>query len=236
MRKSALTMMAMFLVLCAAQAETVDFETPTYSTGNINAQDSWTVSAGTANIESNTPSILGSGNQELGVNASGTAYRNFGGSSFAENTTFIFKAGRTATMQGNVRLGLGSNTADAIVNVYFTFSSGIYAYDGASQVQVWSQFDFNDVYEITCDVDFDARTYDIVIENLTDSTSASLADLDFYSVKSLSQFEASGGTVRIDASFNTLFADDISIGPTPFVWPSFYETFENNPTNAGAIG
>ncbi|MEN8254624.1 MAG: hypothetical protein ABFR33_04055 [Verrucomicrobiota bacterium] len=190
----------------------IDFESPPYtaSSSSVNGQNGWAVYSGEASVYSNAPSVLGSGNQELGALAGCYVYKHFSGADFTSDPTCTFKVGRTADMTADVRLGAGTGTANAIAHLYLHFTSGINAYDGGSLTNVFSEFDTNDVYEITVDVDFGTSTYDVTASNLTDGTSGSFAGLGFENAKTSSDF-TNNISLRINPFYETLWVDDVNV-------------------------
>ncbi len=215
-----------------------DFEEPVFYTEattsftDVGGQDDWVVFSGQAYVYSNSPSILGSGDQELGVPSGASVYRNSVGSMLDTNTTCIFKVGRTAAMTGQMRLGAGGSDTNAIVHIDFDSANGIGVYDGGtgSYVNVWSEFDSNKVYRVKTEIDFATQTYDITIDNLTDSTSASLATIGFEHAKTLADFAVAQATLRFEAQTSTLWVDDVFLyGPIPLAdsdgdgLPNFWE-------------
>lgn len=164
--KTAALSLAAALPLCVSAQQTLPyasgFEAPTYSAGNLNGQDNWVVSDGTANVQN---TVAQAGAQAVKLDANSTIDKAF--DSGAYGAVWVEGFFRGEGSDGNPSFP-SSPPASAIV--FFDASNGIRCYDG--KITMGDPFQNTgdavsaaDFKKVTIKLDFGTKEWDCYVDN-----------------------------------------------------------------------
>lgn len=108
---------AIFASVSIASAQQIDFESPTFTTGNINGQNGW-VKLGSYDAEVASSSVLGFGSQSLRI-SNGVASGSFGDQTFSSSITN--EAGEASAENG----GMSGGTRQNVFQTEFSIASAV---------------------------------------------------------------------------------------------------------------
>ncbi|MEN8254625.1 MAG: PEP-CTERM sorting domain-containing protein [Verrucomicrobiota bacterium] len=223
MKKMTMIIGVVALAAFSAQAELIDFESPTYSVGALNGQDGWAHSTGSANVVADSTVV--------GPTASSVINYGWAASAWLQRDLDVTPA---AAMTVEFDVSQWSGTAvhkfylrdqanRSYAGVYLHATAGVWGYQSGGGLT-------GNVYSgalgigatashVKMDLDFSTSTYDLYIYDNGGALRGSLADISFVGADTtLANMEASGGArLSINNTYaSTLLGyDNIEVVPEP---------------------